>query len=445
MEITSSRYKIVKDPVHGYIKLYSHEIPLIDTYPFQRLRRLKQLAVADLVYPGAVHTRFEHSLGVAHVAEVMVREALSKAGIGKDEIERYAFIVRLIALLHDIGHGPYSHVFEDYILYPRRINHEIMGSKIVREHNEIASPLEKLCAELGISLEDLAKAISATSVHEWPFTNTLKDFDERALFYIIKGPFSADIVDYLLRDSYYTGASYGSGLDWVRIARFTYVYGDKLVLDERAQEVMDQLIMARLFMFSTVYYHKKVRAATKFVGDILKEIDRLKLIDFDECIKDAYKYVDLDDYNIMLNPSVRTLPLVRDFLSRRIPYKAIAEKRFSLNEPLEAIMGHAKNYMESIIEDRLRSLGISLERGRDFFVDTPRLPLNPMLSGDILFIKSIDGGIIERSVLELSWFHIPKTVVVTRLFVHRNVMKYADILRKLFFEIHGGREFRSFY
>ncbi len=448
-----NRYKIVKDPVHGYIKIYEHEIPVVDSHPFQRLRRVKQLAVADLVYPGAVHTRFSHSLGVAHVIEVMVREALSKLGLRQSEIDTYVALMRIVALLHDVGHGPYSHVFEDYVLYPRKVNHEIVGARIIENHDELRQSLDRILKEIGYDVRDIARAIAATDVSDWPFKSSIANgASEKALFYMIKGAFCADIIDYLLRDSYFTGAEYGRGIDWHRLAHFLHIEGDRLAIDSRAIEVFDQIIIARLFMFSTVYYHKTVRAATKFIGNILRRIDREKLIDFDEAISNPKKYIELDDYSILVKDGVRDLPEVRQFLSREIPYRAVAEHRINLGEgsrAIETLISMSKSYIETMVSELARDRGIDVEPEVHFFIDTPKLPLNPMLSDDIVFIKDKSGEVYPRSVLDLGWFHIPKTVAVIRLYVDRRTIddRKAEELRRIFIDVVEGRrsEIRSFY
>ncbi len=447
--VTLARYKIVKDPIHGYIKVYQYELPLIDSMAFQRLRRLKQLAVADLVYPGAVHTRFSHSLGVAHIAETFVREALEKLKVHPSDIERYIVLMRLVALLHDIGHGPYSHTFEDYILIPRKTTHEVIGGKIVEEYGPVTSVVEKVVTEYGYKVDHISQALKCISVDEWPFTSTIASgASERALFYIIKGAFSSDLIDYLLRDSYYTGAGYGSGIDWHRLAHYTYIEDDKLVLDTKALEVFDQMLIARLHMFSTVYYHKTVRAASKFIGDILRKIDEDKLIDFNEAVNNVESYLTLDDYSILLHERVRELSEVRSFLSRRIPYKSIAEHRITLPEfarPLDVLLSMSKNYIENELEEQLKRSGLDIKADRDFFVDTPKLPLNPMLGDEILYVRDPTGYIYKRSVLELTWFHIPRSVAVIRLYIHRDRVRDTEKLRLAFYRIFEHGELRSFY
>jgi len=443
------RFKIVKDPVHGYIRILPHELEILDTFAFQRLRRIKQLAVVDLVYPGAVHTRFSHSLGVAHVVEKFLEELLPKAEVPQSERERYLVFMRLVALLHDIGHGPYSHVFEDFVLYPRGTSHEIVGALIIEKCAELADPIERILSEYGFRLKDIQDALKSASEEEWPLRSSLGSSSERILFHLMKGAFSADIIDYLLRDSYYTGAGYGSGVDWIRLAHCLCVHGDKIVLDKRGLEVLDQVLIARLWMFSTVYYHKTVRAASYFVGRMLTEIDRKGVLSYDEYINEPTKYVTLDDYTILTIAMSGGVEEARDLLKRRIPYRAVAEHRIAMPDlarPLEVLLSMSKDYLETIIEEDLRRRGLEYERGRDFFIDTPKLPLNPMLGGEHIYVLDPSTGEVQRrSVLELSWFHIPKTVAVIRLYIDRDRVDDPTPFIDSFRKVMNPEELRSFY
>ncbi len=442
MFIDMNRYKIVKDAVHGYIKIYHHELSIVDSYIFQRLRRIKQLSVVDIVYPGAVHTRFQHSLGTAHIAETMIRELLRKLHLKQYDIDRYVVLIRLLALLHDVGHGPFSHLFEDYILLPKGLSHEDMGASIVLGIDDFSSSLDSILNRYGYSVNHIAKALKSKSINEWPFTsNITHEVSEKILFYIIKGVFSADILDYLLRDSYYTGTGYGDNIDWYRISYYLYASNDKLVIDYRALDVFEQMIIARLHMFSTVYYHKTVRAAYRFLGDILRKIDELKLLDFNRYLDTVESYVELDDYSILLNDRVKSLSEVREFLSRRIPYKAIAEHRISLPDnvkSMEYLLEVGKKAIEDSIEEAMKSRGIEIIRNRDFFVDTPKLSLNPMLKVDDIYIM-LEGGYIQRKrIFELPWVNIPRTAAIVRVYIRRNLLSKSVILREVFNRIVEG-------
>jgi len=181
--VDMNRYKIVKDAVHGYIKIYYHELPIIDSYAFQRLRRIKQLSVADIVYPGAVHTRFQHALGTAHIAEVIVREILRKLHLKQSDIDMYVALIRIIALLHDIGHGPFSHLFEDYILLPKGLTHEDIGAAIILNIDDLSSTIDSILNSYGYSVSYVANALKSRDIGEWPFiSNITQDVNEKVFF-----------------------------------------------------------------------------------------------------------------------------------------------------------------------------------------------------------------------------------------------------------------------
>jgi hypothetical protein len=442
------KYKIVKDPIHGYIRIYEHELPLIDSFAFQRLRRIKQLSVADFVYPGAVHTRFSHSIGVAHVMEVMVREILRKHKIKQEDLERYIVIMRLLGLLHDIGHGPYSHLFEDVVLLPRGVTHEHIGAEIILKVHDVSEAVEKIVTEYGYKLNVISEALRSSSELEWPFKEAVQDIGtERAFFYLLKGVFSADIIDYLLRDSYFTGAGYGSHIDWERIAYYLKIHGNTLVVDYRALDALEQLMLARMYMFSTVYYHKTVRAASKFLGDIIALIDKKKLIDFDEVIRDPNKYVELDDYSLVFNNNVIVLKEVKDFLARKIPYKLVLEYRLPVSDaklPID-IITRGKELIELLLEVELKDRGLDVVRGYSFFIDTPKLSLNPMLSKNEIMVLSESGSIIKRNVLEFTWFSMPKAALMLRLYIRRELKDKMPIIREAFNSLFPQEEIRSFY
>lgn len=438
------RYKIVKDPVYGYVRLYEHELGIVDTLLFQRLRRVKQLGAAHLVYPGAQHTRFEHSIGTAFIAEEMVRSVLGKAGIRGSDLERYVVISRVVALLHDIGHGPYSHTFEEYVLYPRNLDHEVMASRLLSGHEELAGAVERIVSEYGYGVDAIAAALSSKSVEEWPFREAMGDAgDERALFYIFKGAFCSDLIDYLLRDSYFSGAGYADSIDWRRLIHFMELRGPVVAVDERALEVLDQVLIARLFMFSTVYYHKKVRAAEKVVGMLLQRYD--EELGFDSYVEDPEAYQELDDYYVLGSPSVRGWDEARWLLSRNIPFKAVEEYKLLLPRGsglLESLVGLSRRYLEQALEEALRRRGLELVAGKDFFVDTPKLPLNPMLSDEEVFIVR-GGEVVSRNVTELTWLHAPSSIAVVRLYVNRRTVGGVKEVVDEFLKLMRGT--RSFY
>ncbi|MEM2976896.1 MAG: HD domain-containing protein [Thermoplasmata archaeon] len=226
--------KVLRDPIHGYIELLDHEISLIDTRPLQRLRGIKQLARADLVYPSLVHTRFEHSLGVMHVASEMGK----RLGLDDDQLKR----LRIAALLHDIGHGPYSHVFDNVL---RRGSHEEITHKIIKENEEVREAL----AGCGTEPDEI-----------------LDIFDDRTSISheLLSSPLDADRIDYLLRDAYHAGVAYGL-FDYHRLVwtleRYHDGYKDNLCTSAKGRDALLSFVLARYFMHLQVYQHH-VRAIT---------------------------------------------------------------------------------------------------------------------------------------------------------------------------------------
>lgn len=434
---------IIKDPVHNYIKVYEHERCLIDTAPFQRLRRILQLPTSQYVYPSATHTRFAHSLGVMHVAGVFA-ESLYSEGIERSEVSRLYAVSRLLGLLHDIGHGPFSHTFEDHILFRYGLNHEVLGGKIVREHPDIVRCFEKLIEkEFNVTSEQISKSIEAPVLEVWPFRSKVGDYSEASLYYIIKGPYSADIVDYLLRDSYYTGANYGLGLDWTRLAYHSRVVGDAIALEYKARDVLDHLLLARLYMFKTVYYHKTSRAFDKILGSILQKAEHLLKIP--EAIEDPELYAELDDDYVLANSEVRKQEETKYVLRREVPYKLVYEIIQPLERVSATLIKVGKNLIENIIRDAFAKL-TGLSDPNAVFVDSPRLPTNPMFEETEINILKPDGTVIRTPIRETVAGIMPHEVNFFRVYLHRRYSEHLDKLRTHVASLFGGSpELRPFY
>jgi HD superfamily phosphohydrolase len=229
----------ITDPVHRYIRFSQVEKEVIDSPAFQRLRRIRQLAGAHLVYPSAQHSRFEHSLGAMHIAGLAGETLLVKGYIDRAEAVQD---LRLGALLHDIGHGPFSHLFEEVLEYRRSTTHEEMGRKIIMQ-SEIADIL----AKHGHSADQICRLSFGQ-----PKINFMNE--------IISGGLSADIMDYLPRDGLFTGAEYAK-VDYHRLLSSLEVSKNRLALNRSALNSLESMLISRYQMFKAVYFHKTVRAA----------------------------------------------------------------------------------------------------------------------------------------------------------------------------------------
>jgi len=220
----------IKDSVHDHIEVTGVARELLDTPPVQRLRRVSQLGTVGLVYPSANHTRFEHSLGVYYLAD----SALAHLGIEGQRAER----VRAAALLHDIGHSPYSHNVEE-LLYRHTGKyhddvHDLLGS----------GPVARALSETGLNPDRVADLIAG----------------EGELGQLVSGELDVDRMDYLVRDAHHTGVPYGT-IDHERLVRELRFVDGELVLDEGNVQTAESLLLARALMNPTVYQHHVARIA----------------------------------------------------------------------------------------------------------------------------------------------------------------------------------------
>lgn len=342
----------ITDPVHRYINFSAIEREIIDSPIFQRLRRIRQLAGAHLVYPSAQHSRFEHSLGTMHIAGYAGESLLRKGFIdSEDDVQE----LRLAALLHDIGHGPFSHLFEEVLVSKCGMTHEDVGKKVILE-SEIRDILDRH----GFSPSDVCKLSFGES--RLSFLNE-----------IIVGGLSADIMDYLPRDSLFTGAEYGK-IDYHRlVSSFEVVATGHLAINKSALYSFESMLISRYEMFKAVYFHKTVRSAeVMLLHSMAQADDHLQMTRFD-----PDKFLNLTDEIILericsLGLGESAAKLARDYRDRRL-LKCVYEKFLHKRDKLY-------NKMNSKDLEYLR-LRISDMAGVDedtVFVDASRAPSMPL-------------------------------------------------------------------
>lgn len=246
-QVQKTKRKIINDPIYGFITINDPLLFFIIDHPwYQRLRRIYQMAFAQLVYPGAVHTRLHHSLGAYHLICLAINELKNKNVDITDEEELAA---KCAILLHDIGHGPFSHALEN-VLIPN-IHHEEIGLQIMHELNK----------QSGGKL-DMAISI---------FTN---QYEKQFLHQLISGQLDVDRMDYLTRDSFYSGVSEGV-IGYDRILKMLTVNNGQLMVEEKGLYSVEKFLVARRLMYWQVYLHKAVLAAEKM---IIKIIERAREI-----------------------------------------------------------------------------------------------------------------------------------------------------------------------
>ncbi len=301
--------KLIRDPLHGYIGLDELAVDIVDTAEMQRLRRIRQLGFSYLVYPGANHTRFEHSLGTYHLVCLLIE----RLGLKKDE-ERELIVASLI---HDVGHGPYSHV-----------TNSVMKENTGKSHEDIDDIVfgREQPPKEGSTIVDV---LEKHSIDKKDVVNYIKGKGD-GISQILNGEVDADKMDYLVRDSYYTGVAYGL-IDNTRLIQGLDFHDGKLVITQKGILPASHLLFARFLMYPTVYYHHTSRIAQLM---FLKALEAF-IEDSDERKAEVSRLMRMDDYEInvvMRNASGYTSEIMNMINNRKLFKRAVYRNIKQLDE-----------------------------------------------------------------------------------------------------------------
>jgi HD superfamily phosphohydrolase len=340
------------DPIHDFIRVTNSELQVIDSPAFQRLRRIRQLSGAHLTYPGAQHTRFEHSLGVMHIAGQAGHALAEKNLIKKDDIQN----LRIAGLLHDIGHGPFSHLFEEVFQEKTKVSHEDLGRKII-----LNTQIGDILSKSGYDKKLITKLAFGDS--KLQFMNE-----------IVSGALSADIMDYLLRDGYYTGAEHAK-IDHKRITQSLEVYKKKLALEKSALYSFESMMHSRYQMFKAVYFHKTVRSVEVML------LEAIRLADYEL----GFTSLNLDEYlqltDEVLLSKLLSLKSSKPELRRARQFALDYQNRRLLKCVFETILT-TKSNLAKIKPSQIKADLVKKSKvdENEIFVDssvTPSIPLAP--------------------------------------------------------------------
>lgn len=332
--MSTNKLKIINDPVHGFIKIpYEILYDVLEHRYFQRLRRISQTGLLSLVFPGATHTRFHHALGAMHLMFTALETLKLKNVKISDEEEKAAL---LAILLHDVGHGPYSHALESLLM--EDWHHEKLSILLMKKLND------EFNGEL-----DLAIEMFQGKYHR-------KFFNQ-----LITSQLDVDRLDYLKRDSFFTGVSEGS-VNTQRIISMMNVKDDELLIDEKGVYSIENFLTARMFMYWQVYYHKTSALAEHLLVKILsrakqlisegKQVEAygnlkyfLYKTDFEKATEeDVNRFTQLDDTDVL--SAIKTWQNADDFVlsyfckavvQRKFPKTVFSSQKFEESEILEKI------------------------------------------------------------------------------------------------------------
>jgi HD superfamily phosphohydrolase len=332
MASRKNKRKIINDPVHGFIKIPSDLLFDLIEHPFvQRLRRIRQLGLTHLVYPGALHTRFQHALGAMHLMSSAIEVLRGKQNVIS---EQEAQAVCAAILLHDVGHGPFSHVLEDTII--ENVSHEQLSSLIMNRLNQ----------EFENALEMAIDVFNG-------------NYPRQFFRQLVTGQLDMDRLDYLRRDSFFSGVTEGV-IGSERIIKMLNVLDDKLVVEAKGVYSIEKFLVARRFMYWQVYLHKTALAAEKMLVSLLSRArslaltgsevfapphldfflrQRVTLEDFEFRPEVLENFMWLDDDDIMSSikvwvhhPDPILAQLSKDFINRKLFHIEIRNTPFETEE-----------------------------------------------------------------------------------------------------------------
>lgn len=379
-----SYWSEIKDPVHGYVYVTEEEKAVIDSYPVQRLHRLRQLAGAEYVYPGANHTRFEHSVGVMYLAGRVTENPYISQLVSEDEIAT----IRIAGLLHDVGHGPFSHVFEHLLEKELDKTHEDITTWIIRN-----SELKDVLKKNGCKPDDVSK-LAVGKLHR-----PGKAFLDQ----IISSAVDVDKQDFVVRDTHHTGAEYGF-IDIFRLIHTLDVMDGNLAVDVGALSALESLIIARIESFKSIYFHRVGRAAQIMLALAMEKANaELGLTSF----KTPEEYLAMDDYTVwtMLRNCKKSSGIIRN-LERRKLLKCAYERTFYEKDPMvSSIFSREANrkQLQADIADAAKLDGDAV------IIDVPTVPSVPyhhsVLTESMeipVFYRTQEGRRVPQRLSEIS-------------------------------------------
>ncbi|OGW55558.1 MAG: hypothetical protein A2Z46_00045 [Nitrospirae bacterium RBG_19FT_COMBO_55_12] len=444
---------LLGDPVHGYISFTTPrgggektEKDIIDTPWMQRLRQIYQLQSARWVYPSAEHSRFQHSLGAMHLAGRFARHlypSLKAAAPDCPSANYIEELLRVTALLHDVGHGPFGHFFDDNYLEQFGLTHEKLGQHIIK--NELAviiraihrGPNGEFAKKEKLDPEQIAfligKGPQAASTAKKPLWLVF-------LQPLLSGIYTVDNLDYVMRDAYMCGVAIGA-VDIDRLMYYTFFSDKGLTLHKSGLTALNMFLNARLYMYTNVYYHRTTRAIDEHLKELFK--DTMAALFPYNPVENLRGYLELTDWSLL--EAVRkwgagedgsTAALGREWsaiLSREVKWKMAYDVTLSMRafEKGKTIIDAPE--LVKRIRKALPAKIKDLEFRVDMASQDPR-PVNPLMMGERqIYVFNPSTRKVEKEPLKDFFDYIPARVVQCRVFTlnHDHDEVLADIVESV--------------
>lgn len=426
---------LIADPIHSYISItvpYDNpdnsemtEKDLIDSPWVQRLRFILQLQSAHWVYPGAEHTRFQHSLGTMHLGGRFISRLYPSLRQTFPDLPSYNYMeafIRVTALLHDVGHGPFCHFFDHHFLHQFHLTHEILGQHIIRDElgdvirrirrspSGPFSPGEVLNPDHIAFLIQKHPRKSRKGLPKWLV----------ALQPLIGGIYTPDNCDYVLRDSYMCGVAIGP-VDIERLLHYTFFSSHGLTIHQTGLAALQMFLQARLYLYTNVYYHRTTRAIDIHLQEIF--LQTMKILFPHNPLHCLTKFLHLTDWSFL--ESVRTWYKSRskpkqrlgrewdEILRRRVKYKMA----FSALLPIPS--AHSSLQPDTFRSRMQKALPARISP-KDFHIDfahkDPR-PVNLLNMGNFqIYVYNSGTDLIEKDILHRYLRHLPARMITLRIF-----------------------------
>src|SRR3972149_1901629 len=441
---------LISDPIHGYISFTvpkgeekeRTEKDLIDSPWGQRLRHIYQLQSARWVYPSAEHSRFQHSLGAMHLAGRFARHLYPVLKEITSDCPSELFIeelLRVAGLLHDIGHGPFGHFFDDNVLDEYKETHETIGQRIIREVlRDIIQGIRRSPNGEFAPGEKIVPDHVAFLIGKGPYKAPLKSSDNypKWLLFLqplLSGIYTVDNMDYVLRDSYMCGVAIGP-VDINRLIHYSFFTDKGLTLHRAGLSALNMFLNARLYMYTNVYYHSTTRAIDLHLREIFREtIDML--FPYNPAERPD-RYLHLTDWSLLESvrgwdedTDLKKQNLYIDWmriLGRDVKWKMAYDRTLSLKEVEKGRRFINEEELHDVIVKQLPSDIKDIPLRVDMASQDPR-PINPLMMGDRqIYVYNPSTGDVSKEALKEFFDYIPAKVVLCRIFALNH--RYDSVL-----------------